>query len=342
MAAPLVSVVMPARNAEATLSDAIESLRDQDLGDFEIILVDHDSTDRTHRLMREKAELDTRIRVFQCRGTFVEAANMAWRRGAGELIARMDSDDLASPGRLRVQMEYLVARPELAGCATRVNILKRNGQGRITPPDGGYRRYEKWINSVVEPADIAAQRFIDSPLPNPTTMVRRGALEAVGGYHDPPWAEDYDLWLRLLDRGYLLGKVPQVLLDWHDADDRATRTIERYSLARFQEAKAHYLARLSSVRALGVVVCGAGPIGKEMAALLRREEIRVHAFIEVNPRRIGNAIAGSPVLSTGDVPGFLGKAVMLPAVGRGTGRERIREILKAAGFIEGDSFFCVA
>ena len=342
MASPRVSVVMPARNAETTVSAAIRSLRDQDLDDFEIILVDHASTDGTYRLMLEQAHLDPRIRVFQCHGSFVEAVNMAWQKATGELIARMDGDDVASPARLRLQMEYLAARPDLAGCATRVRILKRIRQDQVTPPDDGYRRYEKWVNSVTEPADISAQRFIDSPVPNPTIMVRRVVLEALGGYLDPPWAEDYDLWLRLLERGYQLGKVPEVLLDWHDAEGRATRTLERYSLTRFQEAKAHYLARLPSVRDLGVVICGAGPIGKEMANLLRREQIKVHAFIEVNPRQIGNVIAGSPVLGTEHVAHFLDAAVMLPAVGRGSGRERIRVILKTAGFIEGDSFFCVA
>jgi len=342
MATPLVSVVMPARNAGATVADAIASLQRQDPGDIEIVLVDHGSSDDTFSVMTEKAESDPRIRVFRCGGTFVEAANLAWRKASGAFIARMDSDDLAAPERLRLQSEYLLARPDLAACGTLVRILKREADGTLSPPDGGYLRYEQWINSLVTPGDIAAQRFIDSPMPNPTAMVRREVLEAVGGYHDPVWAEDYDLWLRLLEGGYRLGKVPQVLLDWHDAGTRSTRTVERYSQARFQQAKAHYLARLGEVRRLGVVICGAGPIGKEMAELLRQEDIGVQAFIEVNPRRIGNRIGGAPVYGTDRVGQFAGKAILLPAVGRGSGRETIRAVLREAGFIEGETFFCVA
>ncbi len=333
---------MPARNAGATVAAAITSLQRQDLPDIEIVLVDHSSSDETYSLMREKAAGDPRIRLFQCRGTFVEAANLAWRESSGQLIARMDSDDVAAPERIRLQRDLLLSRPDLAACGTLVRILKRDADGGFSPPDGGYLRYERWINSLVEPGEIAAERFIDSPMPNPTTMVRREVLEAVGGYHDPLWAEDYDLWLRLLEGGFRLGKVPQVLLDWHDTGARSTRTVERYSQTRFQEAKAHYLARLPAVKALGVVVCGAGPIGKEMAALLRREGICVHAFVEVNPRRIGNRIAGTPVYGTDRLGEFAGKAIPLPAVGRGSGRETLRRDLRAAGFIEGETFFCVA
>ena len=138
-------------------------------------------------------------------------------------------------------------------------------------------------------------------------MLRRELLEAAGGYADPPWAEDYDLWLRLLEQGYRLGKVPEVLLDWLDGPNRATRSIERYSIARFQEAKAHYLARIGHVRETGVVLCGAGPTGKDMAARLRRHGIAVHAFLEVNVRQIGNRIGGVPVLASDRAGDFLGR-----------------------------------
>jgi len=342
MSTASISAVMPARNAASTLEAAVVSLRTQDLDDFEIVLVDHGSSDDTHRIMLEQARADPRIRVIQCRGTFVEAANLAWSSASGSLIARMDSDDLALPSRLRRQREFLNERPDLAGCASQVAIFRRAGDNQFKAPDDGYLRYQKWINSVLSPGEIAAQRFIDSPLPNPSTMVRRDVLDAVGGYLDPPWAEDYDLWLRLLEEGYHLGKVEETLLHWHDGPGRATRTIARYSLRRFQEAKAFYISRMRTIRDLGVVVCGAGPTGKEMASLLREQGVRIHAFIEVNTRQIGNTIAGIPVLGTGELASFCGRAIMLAAVGRVAGRERARETLREAGFVEGESFFCVA
>jgi glycosyltransferase involved in cell wall biosynthesis len=337
-----VSVVMPVRNAAATVAAAVGSLRAQDLGDFEIVLVDHASDDDTPRILEDIARRDSRVRLLRHEGAFVEAANLAWREASGELVARMDADDFSHPSRLRRQRDFLLARPGLSGCASLVRILRRAESGEAIPPDGGYRRYQRWINSLVEPEEVAAQRFVDSPLPNPATMLRRAALEGAGGYADPPWAEDYDLWLRMMAAGHRFGKVAETLLDWHDAPGRATRSLERYSLARFGEAKAHHLALDPLVRERGVVVCGAGPIGKEMATRLRGHGVAVRAFLEVNVRQIGQRIGGIPVLASDRAAEFLGEAVMLAAVGREPGRERIRSLLAETGFTEGLDFFCVA
>lgn len=342
MNAPSVSVVMPARNAATTLGAAVASLQEQDLGDFEIVLVDHASTDGTLALMESLAREDVRIQVRRCGGRFVEAANLAWREAGGALIARMDADDIAHPARLRVQRDFLVSHPDLAGCATQVRILKRLETGEMGPADGGYQRYERWINSVVSPEAIRNERFVDSPLPNPTVMLRREVLEEAGGYDDPSWAEDYDLWLRLLEQDHRLGKAPEVLLDWLDGPTRATRSQDRYSLAQFQEAKAHYLGRDPLVRESGVVICGAGPTGKDLAKRLRRHHVVIHAFLEVNERQIGQRIAGLPVLASDRAAEFTGRTVMLAAAGREPARETIRQLITSAGFEEGRDFFCVA
>lgn len=342
MKAPSVSIGMPARNAVATLGAAVASLQAQDLGDFEIVLVDHASTDGTMALMESLSRKDERIRVVRCEGSFVEAANLAWRVASGALVARMDADDLAQPARLRLQRDFLVSHPDLAGCATQVRILKRLETGDFGPADGGYQRYERWINDVLSPEAIRNERFVDSPLPNPTVMLRREVLEEARGYADPSWAEDYDLWLRLLEQGHRLGKVPEVLLDWLDGPTRATRSQDRYSLAQFQEAKAHYLSRNPHVRERGVVICGAGPTGKDFAKRLRRHGVAIHAFLEVNERQIGQRIAGLPVLASDRANEFSGRAVMLAAAGREPARETIRQLITNSSFDEGTDFFCVA
>jgi len=337
-----VSVVLPARNAAATLPAALDSVRSQTQPPWEIILVDHDSTDDTLALMRRAAREDERIRVHTCRGSFIEAVNLAWRVAEGDLIARMDADDVAHPERLARQVDHLSAHPDTAACGAGVRILRRGECGATLPAAEGYRRYERWVNSVITPDQIAAQRFVDSPLPNPTAMIRRPVLESAGGYHDPEWAEDYDFWLRLLDAGHRLGKVDRALLDWFDGENRATRTRARYRLSLFQAAKAHYLARLPGVRERGVALCGAGPIGKEMAGLLREEDVPVRCFVEVNRRQIGNHIAGVPVRGAAALDDLAGEVVLAGAVGQPGARERIRSLAGSHGFREGIDFFSVA
>lgn len=339
---PRVSVVMPARNAEATLDQAIRSILDQAFTNLELVLVDHDSTDATLDIMNRWARTDSRISIHRCSGTFIEACNLAWVRSDGELVARMDSDDVARPGKIESQVKYLANHPELAGCATRVRILRRSAQGVGIPPDRGYAGYEDWINSVISPLEIARQRFVDSPLPNPTMMLRREVLESFGGFRDLSWAEDYDLWLRMLHDGHRIGKVDETLLDWFDGESRVTRTSERYSLENFLRAKAHFLSRLDLVRDMGVVISGAGPTGKRMARLLGEEGIRIHAFFEVNPKQIGGTAQGHPVFPVGEIPGWENRAIMISAVGQPGARERIRSLLAPSAFVEGENFFCVA
>lgn len=342
MSFPRVSVVMPVRNVAATIEPAVESILSQTWTDFEFVIVDHDSTDDTAKLLSQFAREDSRLTVHTARGTFVEAANLAWRESRGDWIARMDGDDVASPNRLERQLAFLEWHPSLCGCGSLVSIVRRHPVKGTVPAEDGYRRYEQWVNSVIDPEQVFVQRFVDSPIPNPTAMLHRSVLEKLGGYHDPSWAEDYDFWLRLLEAGYQLGKVPEVLLDWYDDPGRSTRTMKRYELSKFQEAKAHFLVRLSSVRDLGVVLCGAGPIGKEMLRFLRSRGVEIHAFLEVNERQIGNRIDGVPILRAEQLGEFASRAVALGAVGQPGARDRIRSLALPAGFIEGQDFFCVA
>ena len=320
----LVSVVMPLRNAEATVAEAVTSLQRQTWPNLEIVLVDHASEDNSPAILEEMAARDERIHYVRHDGTFVEAANLAWQSAQGDLIARMDSDDVAHAERIEKQVRMMETNPELSACGTLVNIVKRGRNGSALPPE------------------IFVQRYVDSPVPNPTAMVRRSVMESLGGYQDPVWAEDYDFWLRLLENGYRIAKVNEKLLDWYDSDSRATRNLSRYDLSRFQAAKVHFLERLPAVVQLGVVICGAGPVGKEMARLLRAAGVTIHAFFDVNERQIGNRIAGIPVLGSAELPNFAGHAVALGAVGQEGARDRIRELVSNCSFTEGKDFFCVA
>jgi hypothetical protein len=175
-------------------------------------------------------------------------------------------------------------------------------------------------------------------------MFRRAVVEAVGGYRDPPWAEDYDLWLRLAAAGARFAKVPRVLHRWRDAPGRASRTQPRYSRDAFLRCKAHHLAGGPLAGAPGVVVWGAGITGKRLSRYLDAAGCRTHAFIDIDPAKIGRPRRGD-ILVHGNDPATLAQLRPWPlvaAVAVPEARQLIRAAASAAGWHEGDDFWCAA
>ncbi|MEZ5324599.1 MAG: glycosyltransferase [Verrucomicrobiales bacterium] len=340
---PLVSVMLPARDAADTLQSAAESCLQQTWADLEILLIANDSTPGTLAVMNDLAGADRRVRILHSppRAGFITALNLGWYQARGRFLARMDADDFSYPDRIARQVQCLNDNAELVACGSHVRIIRRGRDGEHLPPLQGFADYEKWLNSLTTPQSIAAQRFIDSPLSNPSAMIRKEAMEQLGGYRVVDWAEDYDFWLRMIEAGLQVGIVPEVLLDWFDSELRMTRNDNHYSQRRFLQAKAHFLGRLAVVRDLGVGICGAGPIGKRLARLLKKQGVRIAAFYDVNDRRIGNVILGRPVLGATAMPPS-GQQVLIGAVGVSGARDLIRERVAPLGYEEGQDFFCVA
>ena len=263
----------------------------------------------------------------------------------GTFIARMDADDLNHEQRLEKQLSLLRREEGLHAVSCQVTIRKRQDSGALTPPDEGYRRFADWLNRLSTPEAIAAARFIDQPIVNPTLLIRREILEHHGAFRDGlEWAEDYDFWLRLLQAGGRIAKVPEKLYTWTDHPARLTRTSAIYSQEAFIRCKAHYLALLPQVQDRGVALCGAGPIGKAMARALRDCRVTTHHFYEVHPRRIGETIHQCPVLSM-DHWGVCepGKSpVVLGTVGQVGKREHLTTLSRERGHTEGVDFFSTA
>ncbi|MFT5466861.1 MAG: GT2 family glycosyltransferase [Verrucomicrobiales bacterium] len=335
--------MLPAKNADSTLESAARSCLNQTFEDLELILIENDSSPGTRSVMEQLRSEDERVRLISAPpgAGFIAALNIGWQDANGELLARMDADDLCAPERIERQVSFLDQHSEVAACGTLVRIRRRDQEGSVQPAFEGYALFEQWLNSVVLESAIAAERFIDSPIANPSAMIRRSVFDQIGGYREVAWAEDYDFWLRMLDAGLRIGKVDQQLLDWFDSESRLTRNDEHYGQDRFLEAKAHFLARLPQVRERGVAISGAGPIGKRLGRLLISKGVRLIAFLEVSPRRIGNEIDGVPILRDTELP-LEGRPILIGAVGLRGARQKIRNLVEPLGYIEGSDFFCVA
>lgn len=339
----MVSVVLPVKDAADTLDEAVASVVAQEFGDWELLVVDNGSSDGSADFARDWAARDARIRALEAAGTIVDALRAGVAAGRGEWIARMDADDIAHPQRLGSQLEWLAQRPGLAACGTAVEIRRRDRAGGWQPALAGFGRYAGWIASLDEPEKLARERFIESPLVHPSVMMRRAALDEAGGYREPPggWAEDYDLWLRMLERGMAIENLPRPLLTWVDGDRRLTRRDGRYSQERFLAAKAHFMARLPNA-AEGFWLAGGGPIRKGLGRFLVAEGARLHGVFDVSPRRIGESWRGLPVLDAAELDHGRHGGILLGAVGLPGARENLRGLATRAGYAEGVDFFLCA
>jgi hypothetical protein len=245
----------------------------------------------------------------------------------------MDADDVALPDRFRLQADRAMAAdsPDVVAC--RVELLN--------PLGDGMQAYVNWTNELLDPEAIGHRRFVESPVIHPSAMIRAAALEEIGGYRDVGWAEDHDLWLRLLARGRRVVKLPQVLLRWRDSDRRLTRVDPRYGREARTAMRGHFLARLPAVADRGVCLAGAGPIGKSLARCLLAEGVAVAGFFEVHRGRIGQRIHGLPVADSAQLAERWRDRVLLGAVGLPGRREWIRRLALESGRVEGEDFWSV-
>jgi glycosyltransferase involved in cell wall biosynthesis len=332
---PRISVLMPCRDAAPCIDDSLASLSAQTFTDFEVIVVDDGSLDDTAaRIERWSAE-DRRIRAVPADGRgIVDALRCASRHASGEIIARMDADDIAHPLRFEKQLERLSAIPSIDACGTGVRYFPRQDIR------DGALRYEGWLNSLIEPAAIARDMFVECPIAHPSLMIRREALDGAGGYIDRGWPEDYDLLFRLWALGRSMASTREVLLDWRDRPDRLSRTDLRYAPAAFRRCKSFYL-RHHLLAGRDVVVWGAGPVGKAFARQLLADGAAVRAFVDLDPRKIGQIVHQAPVIGPSSLDPSV-DAFVVAAVGSARGRAGIRADLLARGKVEMRDFCAVA
>ncbi len=333
--APLVSVLLPVRDAEATLGAALHSVARQRGVAFECVVMDDGSTDASRAVAERRACTDARFRVVatEARG-LVHALNAGLEACRGDFVARLDADDWMHRDRLALQLRALDAAPHLAGVGSHVRLFPRSALGE------GMRAYERWLSGLRSAADVRRDAFVECPIAHPALFVRRAVL-ARHRYRDVGWPEDYDLVLRMLGAGDALGVVPRRLVGWRHTPGRLSQNHDAYSDARFTACKAHFLRRGFLARHERYRLWGFGGTGRALAKALRAEDRQLDAIVELHPGRLGQRIHGAPVIP----PERLGPPGRLPLVVSVAGAEartRIRGELARMGWREGADYLCAA
>ena len=329
MSRPRVSVLLPVRDEEPFLAECLESLSAQTLSDFEVIAMDDGSTDGTLAILEAHARADSRFLVLQQeQAGMVAASEHARAEARAPLVARMDADDVALPERLELQVAA-IEQEGLDAVGGRVEYFPE--------PTDGLRAYADWLNSLVTVEAALRDLWVECPLPGPGLT---GRAELVS-YRDQGWPEDYDLVLRIWERGGRFRNVDAPVLRWRDHPRRISRTLPAYTLDAFRRCKVHFLRRTLLADGRAAVVWGAGPTGKAFARELLAAGTPLAAFVEVDPRKLGKRIHGAPVVpveQAGDYPGTLA----VGAVSGPEGRARLRELADGLGLVQGRDFIAVS
>ena len=158
---------MPVHNAEPYLDEAIESILNQTFRDFEFVILDDGSTDRSTEILRSWAAEDDRIRLHRQEKNSgpAESSNQVVRHASGTLIARMDADDVSHPERLQQQVELLQRRPEVGLVGTLCDVIDKEGRT--------VRTRDLWR---------VTRRSWFAPFPHGSIMYRRELFDLAGGY----------------------------------------------------------------------------------------------------------------------------------------------------------------
>lgn len=225
---PKVSVVTTVFNGEPYVDRAIPGVLGQTFQDFEWILVDDGSQDRTPDILRDLARRDPRVRVFSPgRLGLAAAANYGVSQAKGEYIARQDFDDRSYPERLRLQVAFLDSHPEVGVVGTHyVLVDERRGERYVRMPP-------------TEHSAIVAAMAKYIPFANTMVTFRRRVWADAGGYPDVADLEDLRLWLEACKLGWRFANLSDVLGEHyvHDASffHRSFKYVDRQrGLARVQ------------------------------------------------------------------------------------------------------------
>lgn len=208
---PKISVVMSVYNGMPYLKEALKSILNQTYKNFEFIIVDDASTDKSLKYL--KSLKDKRIKLINNKKNLglASSLNKALKLAKGDYVARMDADDISLPKRFEEQVNFLQKNPETMLCGTWVDLIsdkgEKIGEKKYPTGDSQIKKSLAWYPAIV----------------HPTFMSRKGFYKALNGYNPNfDFAEEYELMMRAKNK-FKMANIPKKLLYWRFWDKRRSR-----------------------------------------------------------------------------------------------------------------------
>lgn len=197
---PILSVCIPCYNAAKHVRECIDSILSQSFTDFELLIVDDGSNDDSISIIQSYD--DSRIKLLKNKHNYIASLNLLLQQAKGKYIARMDADDKMLPDRLLIQYNYMEHHPE-------IDVLG-GGMDFFGDREGTYIPEAKNQTITME------EMLKSNRLAHPTVMIRTSSLDKIPVYYEEDYiyAEDYKLWMVMLQHGLRLDNIPTLLLEY--------------------------------------------------------------------------------------------------------------------------------
>lgn len=284
MSKSLISIVTPFKNTESFLSECLQSILNQTHVNWELVIVDDGSTDKSFSIVEQFANLDKRIKLHRNPGIgIIDALQHAFSKSSGNYITRMDSDDIMVPNKLKVMHANLERYGKGHLAIGQVQYFRENGIS------DGYANYETWLNNLTESGSNYSEIYKECVIPSPCWMLHREDFIDCEGFNPIIYPEDYDLAFRFYKHNFKCIPCSEILHLWRDYSTRTSRTHEHYAQNYFLEIKVNYFLELNYQSSQPLVIWGAGKKGKTVAKLLDERNIPFHWICD-NPKKTGKDI----------------------------------------------------
>lgn len=331
----MVSILMPVHNTAQYLPACLDSILNQTFRDWELIAINDHSTDNSKQILEKYARKDPRIRWYSNdQKGIIPALKKAAQYSQGEMVHRMDSDDLMPIDKLEKLHQKLVESGRGSVVTGMVRYFSTDQELKQ-----GFIDYGNWINKHIVRDTIFEDIFIECPIASPAWLMYREDLDRIGGITDGIYPEDYDLVFRMYVHGLTPKGISSVIHHWRDWPKRASRTKKEYKDQLFFDLKVRYFLKYKYRPEDKVVIWGAGRKGKKLFRRFQKFGIRP-AWVTENTKKVGHVIYGT-TLSTPE--GLLHSSrQVIVAISNPGARADIRRRMEKRGLVNNTDifFFC--
>ena len=289
----MISILMPMFNAAPFINECIDSILNQSFTDWELIIVNDFSTDSSVEFIQQYLKKESRIRLFNNTEKGIQPAlRLALSNSSGELITRMDADDIMPSNKLLWMFDAWthVGKGHI--------ITGKVSYQASTELGDGYRKYAHWLNHLGN--DRFKEIYKECVIPSSCWLIHRDDLQSCGAFDSTIYPEDYHLCFQFYQHRFKIVSLDQILHLWRDHPNRTSRNDPNYADNTFIDLKVAFFIRLEKWINKPLIVWGSGKKGKRIVKLLQQANIPFN-WVCNNPRKIGHNIHDSIVQDVSSV-----------------------------------------